>query len=144
MEKIAVLVGTWEGEGWMQRGPGDPSHFTSHELVESRLDGRVLLVEGRHHAKEGEESVHHALAVLSYDPTTQGYRFSSYLADGRSGDYPARWDEGNLVWTIATPNGTVRYTITVEGDRWQEIGEHSVDGETWRQFFAMNLTRRAD
>ena len=37
--------------------------------------------------------------------------------------------------------GKMRYTIGFQNDRWEEIGERSRDGETWQQFFEMNLDR---
>jgi hypothetical protein len=36
----------------------------------------------------------------------------------------------------------VRYTITLDGDRWNEVGEMSRDnGATWSRTLEMNLTR---
>ena len=141
MEKIAFMAGEWKGEGWMRRGPGEPNRFTSNEMVETRLDGRVLLVEGLHRAEGSGEVVHNAVALLSYDADTGGYRLQSHLLDGRSGDYPATLEDGSFVWTMEAPSGHIRYTITVEGDAWHEVGEFSADGDTWRPFFQMDLER---
>lgn len=145
MQALEPLVGHWEGEGWMRMGPGEPNRFHSEETVESRLDGRVLIVEGLHRSGgEGDEEgrvVHHALAVISHDPESGGYRFRSHLADGRGGDFDARMEDGAFVWGTATPRGHIRYTIRIDGDRWEEVGERSPDGETWQEFFGMSLTR---
>jgi hypothetical protein len=140
MKRIAFLAGEWEGDGWMQRGP-ERGTFTSTETVESRLEGRVLIVEGLHHAPGGEV-VHHALAVVSHDPETGGYRFRSHLADGTGGDYDAELVDGAFVWGFATDRGRVRFTIRIDGDEWREEGHFSPDGgETWIHFFQMDLTR---
>ena len=141
MQAISFLTGEWEGSGWMQRGPGEPHRVDSREMVESRLDGRVLLVEGLHYAEGTQEVVHHAMAVLSYDPETKGYRFRSHLNNGRAGDYSAKLDGGNFVWMMEVPGRSIRYTIKIEGNQWNEVGESSTDGETWIQFFQMDLTR---
>jgi hypothetical protein len=110
-------------------------------VVESRLDGRVLIIEGRHLAGVGEEVAHHALAVVSYDPEAAVYRFRSHLATGRSGDFTGRFDGGAFVWGFTNERGQVRYTIRFDAERWHEVGEFSADGATWSQFFEMELKR---
>ena len=141
MQAVSFFEGRWQGEGWSRRGPAEPVGFTSTETVESRLGGRVLIVEGLHHAKEGGEVVHHALATISYDPEAGGYRFRSHLADGRSGDYSGRLEDGAFVWGYEMPMGRIRFTIRIADGHWSEIGEFSADGEQWRQFFSMELDR---
>lgn len=86
--------------------------------------------------------MHHALAVISFDTATGGYRFRSHLVGREGGDYAAELADGAFVWGFETGNGgRVRYTIRVADERWQEIGEYSADGATWSQFFEMSLRR---
>ncbi len=144
MRAISFFEGTWEGEGWMRRGPTPPVPFKSRETVESRLGGRVLIVEGLHHGKESGEVVHHALATISYDPETAGYHFRSHLEDGRSGDYLGRLEDGAFVWGYQMSMGSIRFEIRIADGHWSEIGEFSADGEQWSQFFSMELDRTGD
>jgi hypothetical protein len=145
MHAIGLFEGRWEGEGWARMGPTEPVSFTSTEIVESRLDGRVLIVEGLHHRKESGEVVHHALATISWNSATGKYRFLSHLANGRSGDHEAELVDGKFVWSIQIPDrGSIRYTITIEDDTWHEIGEFSADGVEWHQTFQMDLKRVED
>ena len=144
MHAISFFEGQWEGEGWMRRGPTEPTPFRSSERIESRLDGRVLIVEGLHHAKETDEVVHHAVATISYDPETSKYRFLSHLEDGRSGDYLGRLEEGAFVWGYDVPRGKIRFTIRIADGHWSETGEFSADGTQWNQFFAMELDKKGD
>ena len=144
MRAISFLEGRWEGEGWMQHGSAEPEHFRSSELVEARLDGRVLIVEGLHHDKETGEEVHHALAAISYDPEAAQYRFRSHLSTGRSGDHAGRLEDGAFIWDFETPQGQIRFTIRIAEGRWSEVGEFSPDGEQWNQFFAMELEKTGD
>lgn len=141
MKAVSVMAGTWEGGGWMRRGPGEPDRFVGEETVESRLDGRVLLVEGKHWTPDRSRVVHHAFAMLSYDPARKGYRFSTHLANGRGGDFPGRMEDGALIWEMDSPGGRVRYTIRIEGDRWHEVGHIERQGQ-WSQFFEMELRRK--
>ena len=52
MQAIAFFEGNWEGDGWTRRGPTEPQEFRSSERVESRLGGRVLIVEGMRYFQE--------------------------------------------------------------------------------------------
>lgn len=142
MQKLSDLVGRWEGAGWMQRGPGEPDKTLSTETVESRLGGRILVVEGLHHAQEDpSQVVHHALGVISYDEAAGHYKFRTYLANGRGGEHEMRLEGDDILWFIETPQGKIRYTIRIEDGMWHEIGEMSRDGETWRKFFGMDLQK---
>jgi hypothetical protein len=138
------MIGHWAGEGWIRRGPGEPQRFKGTETVESRLGGHVLVVEGRHlDPKDGRE-VHHAFAVISYDPAQSAYRFRSHLANGLSGDHQAEWKEGAFVWSMEVPRvGTMRYTIRIKGNVWDEVGEMQREG-VWHPFFEMHMKRQAD
>jgi hypothetical protein len=143
-EEIAALrflVGEWKGKGWIAFRPGKPEHFTSSEKVRSKLNGHILVIEGTHRDSRGKV-VHEALGVLSYDAAKRGLRVSSYLANGRSGVYEARHARGTLTWSLKTPGLTMRYKIRVDKrGRWNEVGEMSRDGKSWRRFFEMTLTR---
>ncbi len=144
MAELAPMVGEWKGSGWMRRGPGEPQHTVSLETVEPRLGGRILVVEGLHHAEDDPSRVvHHAFGVISYDPESGGYRFQAHLASGRSGDYEMRLEGKDVLWFMDTPRGKTRYTIHLQDGEWRETGEFSADGESWQPFFGMDL-RRAD
>ena len=151
MKPFLPAVGKWRGESWMQMGPGEPQRSVSEETVEMRLDGLVLIVEGLHHAKLADGTagkvVHHALALVSADSADPagGFRFSTFLADGRAADARGNWENGKFVWAPPAPPGRqIRYVIDwTVADRWSEIGEMSTDGTTWTKFFEMNLSRAA-
>ena len=149
MAPLAFLAGEWEGEGWMMFGPDQRHTFVQHESVEAKLGGDVLLIEGRGLASEDTSRVvHHALAVLAYDPAAERYLMRAFRAGGPGGtqvvEAEATVRDGSLVWGFEDPRaGQIRYTVREdEAGRWQEVGEMSRDGgETWFQFFGMTLTR---
>ena len=122
-------------------GPGGRSEFTSHENVQAKLGGLLLLVEGTHQ-REGA-TVHDALAVVSFDEKSRTYRFRAHTAAGQYTDADARLaEDGALEWSFNTPMGRIRYTIRgADKGEWREIGEFSRDGGEWRKFFEMNLKR---
>lgn len=142
MARLSELEGRWKGSGWMRRGPGEPHRFDGTETVAMRLDGRVLVIEGEHRAAGTDQVVHHAMAVVSWDEEAGEYRFRSYLANGREGDFTGRFEDGAFVWGMELPGQQIRYTIRFGDDRWLEIGERSADGgESWQKFFEMDLAR---
>jgi hypothetical protein len=147
MKRLDFLVGKWEGSGWHQAGPGERATFRSRETVRRDLGGMVLIVRGVHEAEAPDSGepvvVHDAMAVLSPAREGEGYRFDSWLANGRGGHFDAKLlDPGVLRWTIPSPRGEIRYTIRISNDgQWHEIGEIDIDGE-WHQFFEMNLSRQ--
>ena len=54
MNRLAVLEGNWEGQGWYQAGPdAKRRHFTRTQNIQRKLDGQLLIIEGRGHAADG-------------------------------------------------------------------------------------------
>ena len=70
MRKLSFLAGTWTGPVTVVRGP-QPIHLTQTEQVEYKLDGLVMLIEGRstdgRSTDGGGQSSFSALATVSYD-----------------------------------------------------------------------------
>lgn len=141
-------VGRWLGEGSMTTATGEVKKSNVDEKIEFKLDNTVLLVEGvgksTDAATNKEVITHHALGLLSFDANTSQYKFRSYLKDGKSTD---AWfnitAENQYQWGFDTPGGKIRYSIVLDPVRktWNEIGEFSRDGNTWRKFFEMNLKK---
>ena len=145
MKKLDFLVGEWKGEGWMEFAPGQRRTFRGTEVVQRKLQGLLLTIEGVHRSQAGgkakEAVVHNAFTVVSYDEKAKRYRFQAYTARGNHEDTEAKVRDGQLVWGMKVPQfGEVRYTITRDDKgRWFEVGEVSQDGKPWRKFFEMTL-----
>jgi hypothetical protein len=77
MHKLSFLAGRWTGPVTIIRGPGEPIHLTQTEQVEYKLDGLVMLIEGKSTDSDGNSSFS-ALATVSYDEATHAYRFRAY------------------------------------------------------------------
>jgi hypothetical protein len=140
MAKLPPLVGTWKGEGWMRRGPGEPERFVGQETVESRLEGRALLIEGKHWTPDRTRLVHNALAILSYDSATDTYLFRSQVTSLPAGNFRGRVEDDAFIWEMPNPRGDIRYVIRVVDDEWIEKGEMKT-ANGWQQFFEMKLKR---
>lgn len=141
--RLDFMVGKWRGPAWQQRG-AERVQTQMFEVVERKLGGAVLLVEGRGTVAVpgGEERVvHHALGVISFDPASGKYTLRSWLATGQSGDFEVTLVDNGVQWTREVPGGRVRNTARYTGDEWHEIGEFSRDGTTWTQIMEIRLKR---
>ena len=147
MKKLDFLVGQWKGEGWMELAPGQRRTFKGTEVVQGKLDGLLLTIEGLHRGQVGDKKeevvVHNAFALVSYDDKAKRYRFQAFTSRGNYEDAEAKVSEGQFVWGMKVPQfGDVRYTTKLDKKgRWFEVGEVSQDGKAWRKFFEMTLER---
>jgi len=142
IRKLRAMAGTWKGSGWMRTGP-EKHTFQQREEISLKLSDTVLLIEGNGVNPEGKP-IHQALAVVSWDTEGGGkYKFRSYAFPGLSGDFDASFGSGKFVWGMKIGPVTTRYTITISGNEWLEIGEMRRGGESapWVQFFEMKLTK---
>jgi hypothetical protein len=144
MQRVAFLIGHWQGQGWIDGDDGRRQTFQQRERVEPRADGAALSIEGR-----GESDgvlVHSAFGVLAYDINAEIFRWFAVESAGDQVVTEAGVSERQLIWTLAAgPSLTLRYTIRIdERGRWFEIGERSNDGQSWQQFFEQTLEKCAD
>lgn len=142
--KLSFLEGNWEGGGWVQTGPDERIEFRQTELVETRLDGGLLLVEGiGHDTGDAPRRVHHALAVAAYDPITDSVRWLAFVPGRPVVDVEPLIGDGHMQWGFEpAPGARVRFRIDVEERTWHQVGEFSRDGESWHEFIEMTLMRR--
>ena len=73
MHKLAFLAGHWSGPVTVTMGPGGPLHLTQTEEVHFKLDGLVLLIEGKSTDAAGNIEFA-ALATVAYDEDAKGFR----------------------------------------------------------------------
>ena len=140
IDKLSVLEGQWKGTGWVQM-QGIRTDFVQTEKVERRLNGTTLLIEGKGY--ENDSLAFNAMAMASFNPETDKYRFNSYLADGKYTEAEGWFDEtGIFHWQFEVPGGTVRYSFTVTDEQWIEKGAYQPKTITeWYPFMQMELTK---
>jgi hypothetical protein len=144
MDKLEFMVGRWTGEAWMQRGE-ERVQTRMTEIVERKLGGVVLLIEGRGELASADSAtgrvVHHAMGVVSVDPAAGTYALRSYIATGQYGDFTLTLMPDGVMWSREVPGGRIRNTARISGNEWHEVGEFSRDGTTWTQIMEMRLHR---
>lgn len=141
LDTLEFMTGCWQGEGW-SRQRTEVKKFKGRELVEFKAGRTVIAITGRHFDLDTGSVVHDAFAIVSRAKEGTGYRFTSFLGSGQSGEFPAALKDGAFVWEMPIPNsGTVRYTIRIAEDAWQKSGHFSPDGQQWHEMFGMTLKR---
>ena len=116
MRKLAFLAGHWSGPVTIVRRPGEPLHLTQTEDVEFKLDGLILLIEGKSVDTDGKAQFS-ALATIAYDDASHTYRFRAYN-DGRYLDTELSMPPNGFSWSFtAGPAHIVRRANGVRSPR---------------------------
>ncbi|HMG85206.1 MAG TPA: hypothetical protein VK574_05660 [Terracidiphilus sp.] len=119
MKKLAFLAGKWSGPVSISRGPGEPLHLAQAEIVQFKLDGLVMLVEGQSTGPDGKAQFQ-ALASIAYDDSTHTYRFRAYN-EGHYLDTELSVQPDGFVWGFTAGPAKIENTmhLTAKGE-WQE------------------------
>ncbi len=125
MRKLSFLSGHWSGPVTIVRGTGEPLHLTQTENVEYKLDGLVLLVEGRSTSASGKV-MFSALATIAYDDTSRSYRFRAYN-DGHYLDTELSVLDHGFSWGFTSGLAHIvnHMQLTAKGE-WNEFTEVTV------------------
>ncbi len=153
VNELAFMQGTWVGEGWMMGRQRQRMPFQQTEVIQPKVSEQALMIDGLGYALDStgqvtDRVIHDAFGVISLNPETGAVTMLSFSeANGRMECAFHRLDEKKLYWEFKDPRsgGTIRFTedFSTEGE-WKEIGEISMDGERWFQFFEMNLKRESE
>lgn len=139
---LAFMDGEWRGTASTTLPDGSKHRITQTERIGPFLDGSVKVIEGRGHEADGRISFN-ALGVVYFDNTRKTLRFQAH-AMGMSGDYSFTPTADGYVWEIPAGPMTIRYTTTIRGDDWHEVGDRVIPGAPEQRFFEMNLKRIGD
>ncbi|MDO9695254.1 MAG: DUF1579 domain-containing protein [Candidatus Latescibacteria bacterium] len=142
LAKLSFMDGAWKGSAWTILPSGEKHVLTQTERVGPFLDGAVKVVEGRGYEADGKLAFN-AFGTISYDPAKSAYTMHSY-AMGYVGDYVLTPTADGFVWEISAGPMTIRYTATIKGGKWVEVGDRLVPGQEPVRFLEMNLERAGD
>ena len=141
MRKLSFLAGRWSGPVTIVRGPGEPLHLSQTEDVEYKLDGLVLLVEGKSTAPGGKV-LFNALATIAYDDATRTYRFRAYN-DGHYIDTELAVPGRGFSWSFDSgPAHIVNTMRLTDKGEWSEVTEVTAGGNPPHRAVDMLLRRQ--
>ena len=142
MEKLSHWVGEWEGSGWQMQPSGQRIEFDVKESVQAKLNGLVLIVEGKGTSDNSNELGHDAMGMIYYNLDNKRYEFHSATMQGMTILAEAKIDDnGDFIWGFEIPQGKIQFTITLTEDTWVEKGVFSPDGNTWYPTMEMKLKK---
>lgn len=125
MHKLAFLAGHWSGPITVIRGPGEPLHLTQTEDVQYKLDGLVLLIEGKSTGADGKVEFS-ALATVSYDDASHSYHFRAYH-DGHYLDTELSVPANGFSWSFDAGPAHIANTMHLtEKNEWSETTDVTV------------------
>lgn len=142
MARLAFMDGIWRGPAWSLT-PGGRRELVQTERVGAFLDGTIRVFEGRGYEADGRVGFN-ALGVVSFSPDSGRYALTSW-ALGHNATVPLTITETGFVWeTPAGPGAVIRYTATIQGDSWHEVGEMIAQGRPPLRVVELNLRRVSD
>src|SRR5713226_5837248 len=122
MRKLSFLAGHWSGPVTVVRGPGEALHLTQTEDVEYKLDGLVLLIEGKSTSADGKV-LFNALATIAYDDASHTYRFRAHN-DGHYLDTELSVPANGFSWSFTAGPAHIVNTMHLIGKgEWDEVTE---------------------
>ena len=125
MRKLSFLAGHWSGPVTIVHGPGEAIHLTQTEAVEYKLDGLVLLIEGKSTSADGKV-LFSALATIAYDDASHTYRFRAYN-DGHFLDTELSVPANGFSWSFTAGPAHIVNTMHLTGKgEWDEVTEATV------------------
>lgn len=125
MRKLSFLAGRWSGPVTVIRGMGEPVHLSQTENIEYKLDGLVLLIEGKSTSVNGKV-LFSALATIAYDEASHSYRFRAYN-DGHYLDTELSLLDHGFSWGFTSGPAHIANTMQLTGKgEWNESTEVTV------------------
>ncbi len=141
MRKLSFLAGHWSGPITIVRGPGEALHLTQTENVEYKLDGLVLLIEGKSTSADGKVQFS-ALATIAYDDASHTYRFRAYN-DGHYLDTELSVPANGFSWSfMAGPAHIVNTMHLTSKGEWDEVTDVTVGSNPPHRSVDMQLQQK--
>jgi hypothetical protein len=141
MRRLSFLTGHWSGPVTIIRGPGEPLRLTQSEDVEYKLDGLVLLIEGKSTGADGQVEFS-ALATIAYDDVSHSYRFRAYN-DGNYLDTELSAPVNSFSWSFtAGPAHIVNTMHLTDKGEWDEVTDETVGTNPPHRSMEMQLQHR--
>ena len=143
MQKLAFLVGKWEGEARVLHGPGQWADLYQTEEVQYRLDGLILVIEGIGRRKSDSQPLIQALAIVSFDDESGTYRMRAFNA-GRflESELELLNENKAISWDFALGQVATRSVLRInDSGEWNELAEITVGAEPPKKLIELTVRR---
>jgi hypothetical protein len=143
MKKLGFLVGKWNGEARLLRGPSEWMDMHQSEEAQYKLDGLILVIEGVGRTKSDSHSVLQAFGIISFDDETATYRIRAFN-DGRFLESEVKLlDQDNAIsWGFALGQMTTKSVLRInESGEWTELAEIKIGSEPAKTLLELTVRR---
>ncbi|MTI23219.1 hypothetical protein E1176_19475 [Fulvivirga sp. RKSG066] len=137
------IVGHWAGSGWSRTPDGNQVTFNQTEDIYTKLDGKILVINGLGRDQTTNEKVFEAFGIINYDAIQNKLVMNAYTLEGRHTLANFELTPEGFDWWFDAGNGTVKYKAKISADTWIEEGYYSPDNENWYPFFSMELKKKS-
>lgn len=141
MRKLGFLVGKWNGEARLRRGPDEWVDLQQSEEAQYKLDGLILIIEGVGRAKSDGHFVLQALAVISFDDQTATYHMRAFN-DGRFLESEVKLLDPDkaMSWGFALGQVTTKSVLRIkESGEWTEVAEIKIGSESPKRLLELTV-----
>jgi hypothetical protein len=142
MAALASMDGVWRGPAWTLLPSGEKREMTQTERIGPMLGGSIKVIEGRSYSADGSSGFN-AFAIVAFDPASKRYTLHSH-AQGHAGTFSLTPTATGYAWEIPAGPATIRYTVTITGNDWVEVGDRVMPDKEPQRFFEMRLKRIGD
>jgi hypothetical protein len=143
MKKLEFLIGKWNGEARLVRGPGESLDLLQSEEAQYRLDGLILVIEGIGRTKSDGRAVLQALGVISFDDENATYHMRAFN-DGRflESDVKLLDHDMGISWGFALGQITTKSLLRInESGEWIELAEIKIGSEPPKKLLELTVRR---
>jgi len=131
MRRLSFLVGKWNGEARLRRGPDEWVVLQQTEEAQYKLDGLLLVIAGVGRRESDGQLVLQALGILSFEEESGTYRLRAFN-DGRFLETEVKLlDEGRAIsWGFVLGQIATKSILRInERGEWTELAEYAVGSE---------------
>jgi hypothetical protein len=143
MKRLGFLVGKWNGQARLLRGPGEWIDLHQREEAQYKLDGLILVIEGVGRRKSDGHSLLQALGVISFDDETATYRIRAFN-DGRFLESEVKLLDPDkaITWGFALGQVTTKSVLRInESGEWTEVAEIKIGSEPLKTLLELTVRR---
>jgi len=143
MRKLQFLVGEWEGQARVSRGPGQLADLAMTEKAQYKLDGLLLVIEGIGRAKSDGQPVLQALGIISYDEENKTYRMRAFN-DGRFLETEVTLSDNGkgMTWGFALGEFKTKAVLRINDDgEWTELHELFIGSQPPKRLMELSVRR---
>ena len=141
MKRLGFLVGKWNGEARLLRGPGEWVDLHQSEEAQYKLDGLLLVIEGVGRSKSDGRALLQALGIISFDDESGTYRMRAFN-DGRFLETEVNLldEEKAISWGFTFGHITTASVLRItESGEWTELAEITIGSEPPKKLLELTV-----